>query len=97
MYRKRHTICKRMREAKERKIFESSAPDYPIDLPELRRQIVVRDFDFGKVEYIFNLYKSNRVDCYVVEVDKKRLVGRKGWSSVLELLRLAFPRVRSVQ
>lgn len=93
MYRKRHAICKRMREAKERKRLESPAPDYPAELPELRRQIIIRDFDFGEVEYTFNLYRSNRIDCYRVETDGKMLVGRKGWSSILKLLRLAFPRV----
>ena len=93
MYRKRHAICKRMRDAKERKRLESPVPDYSVELPELRRQIVIKDFDFGEVEYTFNLYKSNRVDTYRVEVDGKVLAGRKGWSSILEMIRMAFPRI----
>ena len=93
MYRKRHAICKRMREAKERKHLKSPAPDYPVDLPKLRRQVIVRDFDYGEVEYVFNLYKSNRIDCYIVEVDGNMIAARKGWSSIMVMLRTAFPRV----
>ena len=38
-----------MRQAKERKRLESDAPDYPVELPNLRREIIIIDYDFGKV------------------------------------------------
>ena len=51
-------------------------PDYPPDLPRLRRRIVVEDFDLGRVvRHELKLYRSSRADCYVVEVDGRRLPG----------------------
>lgn len=85
-----------MRTAREAKRLSSPAPEYPAPLPDLRRTIVVTDHDFGKVEHRFDLYRSNRIDCYRVEVDGKKLPGRYGWSGVIELARKAFVRVRSL-
>lgn len=82
-----------MREAKERRRLELPAPLYPQALPELRRQIVVRDFDFGEVVYTFDLLRSNRVDSYRIRVDGKVLPGRYGWARALELIRKGFLRV----
>lgn len=93
MYRKRQQICKRMREAKERLQSERSQDDAPRILPELRRQIIVRDFDFGEVEYTFDLLRSSRVDSYRIRVDGKELLGRYGWARALELIRKGFLRV----
>ncbi|HEY6873251.1 MAG TPA: hypothetical protein VI298_11045 [Geobacteraceae bacterium] len=39
------------------------------------------------------LHRSNRIDCYRVEIDGRMLPGRKGWASVLEMVRKAFVRV----
>ena len=102
MYKKRikgsRKFNERMERAKaerERRRLEGPAPDYPPDLPHLRRRIVVEDFDFGEpVCHEIRLYRSNRADCYVVEVDGVRLPGRMGWARVLELVRKAFVRVR---
>jgi len=50
VYRKRTQISQklqRMRDAKQRKRLESDPPDYPRELPDLRRMIIVIDFDFG--------------------------------------------------
>jgi hypothetical protein len=82
-----------MRDAKERHRMERPAPQYPRILPELRRQIVVRDFDFGEVEYTFDLLRSNRIDCYRIRVDGKELPGVFGWSRALEVIRKGFMRV----
>ena len=65
----RHNICARMRASKERKRLEGSTPDYPPDLPELRRKIIIIDYDFGEKRYEMDLYRSNRRDCYKVVVD----------------------------
>ena len=84
----------RAREERQRRRLEGPAPDYPPRLPHLRRRIVVEDFDFGEaVRHEIRLYRSSRVDCYVVEVDGRRLPGRLGWARVLELIRKAFVRV----
>lgn len=96
MYRKRQQICKRMREAKERLQLERPV-DSPCILPELRRQIIVRDFDFGEVEYTFDLLRSSRVDSYRIRVDGKELPGRYGWARALELIRKGFLRVGAAE
>lgn len=103
MYRKRlkgskkfNEAMARARAARERRRLEGPAPDYPPELPLLRRRIFVEDFDFGPpVTHEILLYRSNRVDCYHAEVDGKPLAGRIGWARVVELVRKAFVRVRS--
>lgn len=53
----------RMRGAKERKRMDSPAPDYPPILPELRRTIIVIDYDKGVYDqHQIDLYKTNRID-----------------------------------
>lgn len=98
-YRKR-TIesrkLKNMREARLRKIQESESPEYSLPLPDLRRQIIVRDFDFGIVEHTINLYKENRIDTYRMEVDDILYAIHIGWSRVLEIIRKQFLRVHSL-
>ena len=103
MYRKRTKGSKKynaMREAKLRKMTEGPAPDYPSDLPELRRRVTIEDFDFGYVKEVIELRKSNRVDSYIMTVDgtviKRGNTERIGFARVLELIRKAFPRVRSL-
>lgn len=72
---------------------ESNYP-YPIELPELRRKIVITDYDFGEpVTHEILLYRSNRRDCYEISVDGQALPGRLGWARVLEKIRKAFVRV----
>jgi hypothetical protein len=96
MYRKRDKYSRKlraMREAKAKKRIEGPAPDYPIELPELRRRVIIIDYDFGKVVHRVDLYKSNRVDCYRAVVDGKQWKERVGWSKVLEAVRRGFIRV----
>ena len=98
-YRKRKIESrklKNMREVRLRKIAESDPPEYPISLPELRRQIIVRDFDFGTVEHVINLFKENRIDTYRMEVDGRLYAIHIGWSRVLEIIRKQFLRVHTV-
>ena len=98
-YRKRTTESrklKNMREARLRKIAEGEPPEYPLPLPDLRRQIIVRDFDFGAVEHTINLYKENRIDTYRMEVDGRLYAIHIGWSRILEIIRKQFLRVRAI-
>lgn len=85
----------RMREAKEAKRLAGPAPDYPAELPTLRREIIIRDHDFGAVEHTIRLYRTNRIDCYRVEIDGRLWKERIGWSRILAGLRKSLPRVSS--
>jgi len=99
MYRKRKQCSKKlqsMREAKKRKRLEGPTPDYPVELPELRRQIIIIDYDHGKVEHRLDLYRTNRIDCYRAVADGKPWRDRVGWSKVVEGIRKSFVRVRAV-
>jgi len=84
----------RARAAKEVKRLTSDHPDYGPSLPEIRRRIVVEDYDCGEIiRHEFVLFRSNRIDSYIVEVDGQRLGKRYGWARTLELVRKAFVRV----
>lgn len=73
----------------------SPAPDYPVDLPNLRRRIIIEDFDFGHHVHVMELHKTDRIDCYRVTVDGKPWKDRAGWSQILAGLRKSMPRVRA--
>ncbi len=84
-----------MRAGRERTRLAAPAPDYPVQLPELRRQIIIRDFDFGEKIHTLDLYRTNRVDCYRVVADGIEWKRRIGWSNILAGLRKSMPRVGS--
>lgn len=89
-------ICARMRAGKERKRAESSAPDYPPILPDLRRTIIVIDYDSGApVHHQIDLHKTNRIDQYRAVVDGKEWKRKIGFSGVLAGIRKSMPRVSS--
>ena len=67
----------------------------PHEFPEVRREIIVRDYDFGLVEHHFVLKKTNRIDSYFIEVDRVR-VDKLGWTGVMRLAEKAFMRVGSL-
>lgn len=69
------------------------APDYPVALPDLRRRLVIETFDFGHEIHVIEMFKTNRIDCFRVEVDGKPWKTRIGWSRLLEGLRKSMPRV----
>ena len=75
----------------------SPAPDYPVDLPNLRRRIIIEDFDFGHHVHVMELHKTDRIDCYRVTADGKPWKGRIGWSQTLAWLRKSMPRVGSIK
>jgi len=86
------TLAK-MRAGRDRARMERPAPDYPRELPALRRQIIIRDFDFGETIHTLDLYRTNRVDCYRVVADGVEWKARMGWSRILAGLRKSLPRV----
>lgn len=64
------------------------------ELPLLRRELVVIDYDSGEpVTHTLHLYRSDRVDCYRAVADGKPWKDRIGWSKVLAGLRKSFVRV----
>jgi len=82
-----------MRRGRDLARMDSPAPDYPAELPMLRRQIIIRDFDFGEDIHTIDLYRTNRVDCYRVVADGVEWKRRAGWSQILAGLRKAMPRI----
>ena len=84
-----------MRQTKEEKRVGSSPPDYPVILPEVRKRIVVENFDFGYEKQIMELRKTKRVDCYNVFIEGKLWKKDIGFSRILEFLRKANPRLTS--
>ena len=95
-YRKRSKYSKKlqnMRKAKERVRAGSPTPNYPAILPDLRREVIIIDHDFGTVTHHIQLFKTGRVDCYRAVADGKLWKERIGWSRVLEGLRKSMPRV----
>lgn len=72
---------------------DSPEQEYPSGLPDLRRQIIIRDFDFGEKIHTLDLYRTDRVDCYRVVADGVEWKERIGWSKILAGLRKSLPRV----
>jgi hypothetical protein len=99
MYRKRKKGSRkfnermaRARAAKERKRLAGEPLRYSPELPLIRRQVVVEDYDCGEVvRHVFVMARCSRIDCYEVSVDGRPL-GRMGWSRALEMVRKAFVR-----
>lgn len=83
----------RMKAGKDAARMARPAPDYPPELPELRRRLIVEDFDFEHRTHVLEFYKTSRVDCFRVMVDGKEWKKRIGWSKALEGLRKSLPRV----
>ena len=97
-----HRLVFRMNEcrvhaARERKRLESPPPDYPAILPELRRKVIIIDYDFGEMRYEMDLYRTSRIDCYKAVVNGKVWKFRVGWSGVLAGIRKSLPRVKGLR
>ena len=67
------------------------------ELPDLRREVTVIDYDTGQpVAHTLHLHKTRRVDVYRVLADGKPWKSC-GWSVALAGLRKAYPRVPSAR
>ena len=86
----------RMSAGKDAARMGRAAPDYPPTLPELRRRLIVIDYDFGEKIHTLDLYLTNRVDCYRVVADGVEWKKRVGWSKILAGLRMSLPRVGAI-
>ena len=85
-----------MQRSRERARMERPAPEYPPELPELRREIIIRDYDFGLVEHKLEMFRTSRRDCYRVVADGVEWKKRMGWSRVMAAARKSFVRVGPV-
>lgn len=83
----------RMRAAREANRMARPMDERAPDLPDLRRRIIIEDFDFGHSVHVLDLFKTNRVDCYRVVADGIEWKERIGWSRILSGLRKSMPRV----
>jgi hypothetical protein len=82
--------------ARERRRLEGPSPDYPPDLPDLRRELLVIEYDTGfPILHHLALHRSDRVDCYHVVENGVPWRGRWGFARVLAIVRQRFPRVRA--
>ena len=88
------TKYEHMQRAKGRK--ERQPVDYPLELPKLRKIIVVIDFDFGKTVHILRLFRPGNIRQYRVEVDGRPWKDRIGLARILTGLRKAMPGVIAI-
>lgn len=83
-----------MKRGRERAAMARATRGRMPDLPELRRELTVIDYDSGyPVAHTLHLYRSDRVDCYRAVADGAAWKDRIGWSRVLAGLRKSFHRV----
>jgi hypothetical protein len=84
-----------MRRGKDRARMAREPQGRAPDLPLLRREVLVIDYDSGEpVTHTLHLFKTRRVDTYRIEADGKPWKSC-GWSVALAGLRKAYPRVPS--
>jgi hypothetical protein len=83
-----------MRRGRERAAMAREPRGRMPELPLLRRELVVIDYDSGQpVTHTLHLYRSDRVDCYRAVADGRPWKDRIGWSKVLAGLRKSYQRV----
>lgn len=84
-----------LKRGRDRANASKPARGYPPVLPELRREVIVIDYDGPEpVTHTLHLFKTRRVDRYRVEADGKPWKSC-GWSVALAGLRKAYQRVPS--
>lgn len=68
----------------------------PYQPPELRRVVVVIDYDMDSPRIdTFRLYRTNRIDSYHVEHNRRPIGDRIGWANFCKRLSAHFPRLIS--
>lgn len=84
-----------MRRGRARARLAAEPRGRPPDLPLLRREVIVIDYDAGTpVAHTLHLYRTRRVDTYDVHADGQPWK-RCGWSVALAGLRKAYQRLPS--
>lgn len=88
--------CTAMRAAKARKRLEGPSVERQdrFDPPELRRLLIIVDFDRGRpIARTVALHRCDRIDCYDVRLRGRTWKPRMGWSRVLAAIRRGLPRM----
>ena len=85
-----------MRAGRERIRLAGLAEDYPVVLPDLRRRLVIEDFDYKHEIHVLEFFKTDRIDCFRVVVDGQEWKRRIGFSKALAGLRKSMPRVGAI-
>ncbi len=93
--------CETMRRAKAQRQAERaevSGPRLHWQPPELRKIIVVIDFDSGRpMMRMLQLWRGSRIDNYRIVSPKGAAKMPAGWSKVLGTVREKMPRVRAAE
>ena len=85
-----------MRAGRERIRLAGLAEDYPVVLPDLRRRLVIENFDYKHEIHVLEFFKTDRIDCFRVVVDGQEWKRRIGFSKALAGLRKSMPRVGAI-
>ena len=95
---KQIAICKRMREGKEAKrqaLARDLGPRPAIyQPPELRRVVIVIDYNTEPKIDIYRMTKTNRIDSYEISKNGEQIKGA-GWANFCKRLSVHYPRVLS--
>lgn len=95
---RQNEICRRMREAKARKHAALAAELGPRKAmytpPELRRVVIVIDYDFETKIDVFKLTRSPRIDRYHITHNNNPATGA-GWANFCKRLGTHYPRILS--
>ena len=85
---------KAMKRGRERAAMAREPRGRMPELPLLRREVTVIDYDTGQpIAHTLHLYRSDRSDCYRAVADGKPWKDRIGWSKILAGLRKSYQRV----
>jgi hypothetical protein len=84
-----------MRKAKDKMRIDSPCIGYPVEVPKLRKIIIVINFDFLVSINIFKLFRSRHIDQYIVEENGNKWGGKHGMSKILASIRKSMPRLLS--
>ncbi|NVK38648.1 MAG: hypothetical protein HWE18_12045 [Gammaproteobacteria bacterium] len=89
----RARVAKSIAAREQKRLEGANEADIPPLLPDLRKKIEITRYDMGKPTTItFELFQSDRIDCYQVFVDGKLWKKRVGLSKILEGIRKSLPR-----
>ena len=95
---RKNEICKRMRDGKElRRRQAMQNAELRTDsyvAPDLRKVVIVIDYDIEPTIDIFKLHKTNRIDSYQITHNNNK-ADNSGWSSFCKKLSVFYPRLTS--
>lgn len=92
----RHRRIEAMRRGRDRARLAREPKGRMPELPLLRREITVIDYDTGTpITHTMHLYRCGRIDQYRAVADGKPWKDRIGWSRVLTAVRKAYLRLPS--